>query len=136
MRFQLDAGQPMTEQLRTLSGIVQNLKDVAQDIHEDEQILKVIRTLPDTDFLRNFSQVMAHNDSIKTFEVISKHLKIEDEKILSRPNVALVAKGCKPKGKRPFCDEQVKKDPRAPQNSQLGKGIAKKQEIRAMETGI
>jgi len=88
----------------------------------------VIWALPDTDLWWNFSQVMAHNDNIKTFEAILKHLEMVDErkKSLAPPNVALVAKESKPKGKRPFHDKQAKKGPRTPQNSQPGKLIAKK----------
>jgi len=37
MQFQLDVGRPMTEQLRTLSGIIHDLNVVGQDIPEDEQ---------------------------------------------------------------------------------------------------
>jgi len=80
MQFQLDAGRPTTEQLRTLSGIVRDLKAAGQDIPEDEQALNVIRALPKTKLWENFSQVMAHNDNIKTFDAISKHLEMEDER--------------------------------------------------------
>jgi len=51
----------------------------------------------------------------------------EHQKSLAPPSVALVAKGSKPKGKKPFHGKLFKKDQHAPQNSQLGKGIAKKQ---------
>jgi len=47
MQFQLDAGRPMTKQLRTLSGIVRDLKAAGQGIPEDEQALNVIRAVPD-----------------------------------------------------------------------------------------
>jgi len=75
---------------------------------------------------------MAHNDNIKTFQKIPKHLEMEDErqKSFAPPNVALVAKGSKPKGKRPFRGKQAKKGPHSPQNSRPGKGIAKKQEAK------
>jgi len=45
---------------------------------------------------------MAHNDNVKTFDVVSKHLEMEDErqKSLAPPSVALVAKGGKMKGRR------------------------------------
>jgi len=61
----------MTEQLRTLSGIVRDLKAADRDILEDEQALNGIPALPDTDLWRNFSLVMDHNDNIKTFKAIS-----------------------------------------------------------------
>jgi len=45
---------------------------------------------------------MAHNKNLKNFDAISKHLEMEEErkKLLIPPNVALVAKGSKPKGKK------------------------------------
>jgi len=47
--------------------------------------------------------------------------------------VALVAKGSKPKGKRPFRGKQAKKGQHASQNSQPEKGIAKKQKAKGNE---
>ena len=41
--------------------------------------------------------------------------------------MAFVAKDSNPKGKRPFRCKQAKKGPRAPQNSRLKTGVAKKQ---------
>ena len=99
----------MTEQLRTLSGIVCDLKAAGQDIPEDEQALNVIRALPKTKLWENFSQVMAYNDNIKTFDAVWKHLEMEDvrQKALAPPSVALVARAGKTKGKRPFRGKQV-----------------------------
>jgi len=59
---------------------------------------------------------MAHNDNIKTFDTISKHLEIEDErqKSVAPPSVALVAK----------------KGQHAPQSCRPGKGVAKKQKAK------
>jgi len=55
MQFQLDAGRPLTEQLRTLSGIVCDFKVAVQNIPEDEQVLNVSQALPQTKFWENFS---------------------------------------------------------------------------------
>jgi len=51
-------------------------------------------------------------------------------KSLAPPSVALVAKRSKPKCKRPFRGKLAKKGKHAPQNSRLGKGIAKKQKTK------
>jgi len=48
MQFQLDVGRSMTKQLRTMSGIVRDLKAAGQDIPKDEQVLNVIWALPET----------------------------------------------------------------------------------------
>ena len=79
----------MTEQLQTMSGIIQDFKGAGQAILEDEQAMNVIRALPDTNLWRNFSLVMAHHNNIKTFNAILKHLKMKGErqKLLSPPSV-------------------------------------------------
>ena len=81
---------------------------------------------------------MAHNESITTFDAILKHLKMEDEqqKSLAPPSVALVANEGKSKGKRPFRGKLAKKGQHAPQSSRPGKGMAKKQKAKAMETRV
>jgi len=88
--------------------------------------------LPDTDLRQNFSLVMAHNNNIKTFKAISKHLELEGERQKSRapPSVALVAKESKPEGKSAFYAKQATKGPHTPQNSRPGKGIAKKHKAK------
>ena len=130
MQFQLVVDRPMIEQLWTLSGIVQDHKAASQDIPEDELALNVIRALPDTELWQNFSQVMVHNENIKTFDAILKHLKMEDErkKSLAPLNMALISK--ESKGKRPFHGKQAKKGPCTPQNSRPRKGTAKKQKAK------
>ena len=112
--------------------IVWDLKAVGQDIPEDEQALIMIWGLPDTDLRQNFSLVMAHNNNIKTFKAISKHLELEGERQKSRapPSVALVAKESKPEGKSAFYAKQATKGPHTPQNSRPGKGIAKKHKAK------
>jgi len=57
---------------------------------------------------------------------------MEDECYKSQAplSVALVAKGSKPNGKRPFRGKLAKEGQHAPQNSRLGKGIAQKQKTK------
>ena len=62
-----------------MGGILRDLKAVSQDVPEEEQVLNVIRALPDTEHWQSFSLIMVHNKSIKTFEAISEDLKMEDE---------------------------------------------------------
>ena len=61
-----------------------------------------------------------------------KQPEIEDEwqKSLAPPSVALIAKGGKSKGKKPFHGKQAKKGQHASQISRPGKGIAKKQNAK------
>ena len=60
----------------------------------------MIQTILDIDHCQSFKLIMTHNENIKTFEVVSKHLEMEHERLKSFPssNVELVAKGSGPKG--------------------------------------
>jgi len=51
-----------------MSGMVCDLKE--------ELVLNMIRALLDTKRWESFKLVMAHNENIKTFEIISKHPEI------------------------------------------------------------
>ena len=75
----------MVEQLWTMSGMIRDLEATGQHIPVEEQALNVIQALPDADLWWSFSLVMAYNDNIKTFEAISKHLEMEDERQKSLP---------------------------------------------------
>jgi len=45
MKFKLNIGQPMIEQLRTMCGIVRDLNAIGYDITKEEQALNVIQAL-------------------------------------------------------------------------------------------
>jgi len=60
----------------------------------------------------------------------------ERQKSLAPPSVALVAKGSKPKGKRPFHGKQAEKGPRAPQKSRPGNEFPKSKGLSVMEIRI
>jgi len=78
---------------------------------------------------------MTHNENIKTFEAISKHLEMEEDHIhiYAPPNVAFITKGCGPRGKKPNCGKKPKKGPHPSQNSRPKGGYAKKH--KANSTG-
>ena len=107
--------------------------NTGQDIPEDEQALNVIRVLPKTKFWKNFSQVMAHNDNIKTFDAISKHLEMKDErqKSLAPPFVALAVRESEPKGKKAFLWQTCQERSVCRSKLPTSKGIAKKQKAKS-----
>jgi len=83
---------------------------------------------------------MAHNENIKTLDSISKQLEIEDEhqKSLVPPNVALITKGRKYKGKKAFLwqtsqERYVNVPLKTPD---LGKVLPRSRRLRAMGTRI
>jgi len=70
---------------------------------------------------------MTHSEHIKTFEAISKHLKMEEECLnYMRLLVWHVAKGSSRKGSKSYRAKKSKKGPRPPQNSLSNGGTAKK----------
>ena len=75
---------------------------------------------------------MAHNDHINTFEAISKHLEMEEERLkqYAPSSMAFVAKGSGPKGRKPYCGKKPKKGHRPPQNSRSNAGTAKKHKAK------
>jgi len=85
-----------------MSAMVQDLKAVGQEVSEEEQVLNVIRALPnDNEHWKSFKVFMTHSEHTKTFEAISKHLEMEEErlKLYLPPSVAFVVKGLGPKGR-------------------------------------
>ena len=98
----------------------------------------MIRALPKTKLWENFSQVMVHNDNIKTFDAVSKHLEMEDERerALAPLSVALVAKGGKSKGKRTFVASRPRKVSMPLKALELGKVWPRSRRLRPMETRV
>ena len=75
----------------------------------------------------SFKLILVHNENIQTFEVILKHLEMEQKciKAYVHSNVAFVAIGNKPKDSGPYHGLKSKKGPYHPQPRSKG-GIAKK----------
>jgi len=89
----------------------------------------------DDEHWKSFKVFMTHSEHIKTFETISKHLKMEEEhlKLYVPPSVAFVAKGSGPKGRKPYRGKKPKKGPRPPHNSRSNVGATKKQKAKGHE---
>ena len=67
---------------------------------------------------------MTHNENIQTFEAISKHLEMEEDRLkaYTPSNVVFVAKGNGPKGNNPCRGEKPKKGPHLPHENSRSKG--------------
>ena len=81
---------------------------------------------------------MAHNNNIKTFEMISNPLKIEDErqKSLAPPSVELVSKEVGVRAKGPIMENRPRKVHILFKTLDLGKVLPRSIRLRAMETRI
>jgi len=126
----MNSSRTVVEHLRIMSDIIRDLKATGKDISEGEQVLNVIQALLDEP--RHWEQVktvLTHSDHLKTFGQIQSHLEMEEEhlKIFGTSNVALVAKGNRPKGNKNTKGRQFKRGCRPPQKGRLKAGVAKKQ---------
>ena len=80
MQYTIDSNRSIPEHLRTMSAMVRDLKAAGQEVSEQEQVLNMIRALPnDNEHWKSFKVFMAHSEHINTFEEISKHLVMEEE---------------------------------------------------------
>jgi len=103
MQYKMDSSQTTTEHLRIMGGIICDLKAIGKDIFEGEQVLNVIRALPDKpEHWNHVKMVLIHADHLRTFAKIQSHLEMEEEhmKMFGPPDVALVAEGNRPKGNK------------------------------------
>jgi len=118
-----------------MSVMVQDIKATGQDVSEEEQVLNVIMALPnDNEHWKSFKVIVTNSEHIKTFEAISKHLEMKEEriKIYAPPTVAFVAKGSGSRGRKPYHGKIPKKGPHPPQNSHPN-GTAKKYKAKGNE---
>ena len=93
----------------------------------------MIRALPnDNEHWKSFKVFMAHSEHINTFEAISKHLEMEEErlKLYAPPSVTFVAKGLGPRGRKPYCSKKPKRGSHPPQNSCSNCGTPKKHKAK------
>ena len=103
MTYTIDSSRSITEHVRSLQAMLRDLKAAGVDISEREQWMNVLRALlTEDDRWKPFINVMTHNENIKNFAEITKHLELEDEllKACAPPPVALVARVDRAKGNK------------------------------------
>ena len=69
----------MKQHLRDMSNMIMELKSVGHALYDEQQVQAVIRSLPHS--WEHMKVNMTHNENIKTFADISRHLKLEDERL-------------------------------------------------------
>ena len=69
----------MRQHLREMSNMIRELNYVGHTLTDEQQIQAVIRSLPNS--WENMKINMTHNDNMKTFDDISRHVKLEDERL-------------------------------------------------------
>uniref|UniRef100_A0A1J3IMV5 Retrovirus-related Pol polyprotein from transposon TNT 1-94 n=1 Tax=Noccaea caerulescens TaxID=107243 RepID=A0A1J3IMV5_NOCCA len=69
----------MRQHLRIMSNMIRELKNAGQTMTDEQQVQAVLRSLPESwDHMR---MQMMHNVNVKTFEDLSRHLELEDERL-------------------------------------------------------
>ncbi|ESQ50057.1 hypothetical protein EUTSA_v10002214mg, partial [Eutrema salsugineum] len=71
--------QSMRQHLRIMSNMIRELKNAGQIMSNEQQVQAVLRSLPES--WDHMKIQMTHNENVKTFEDISRHLELEDERI-------------------------------------------------------
>ncbi|XP_026395085.1 uncharacterized protein LOC113289877 [Papaver somniferum] len=101
MKFEVyrkDLKHSMTEHLRTMSSMIHDLKSARNVLTDEQQVLVVIRSLPDS--WVHMKQILTHNEGIKNFSDISRHVELEAERQEATRVASLYAQGeRKPQGK-------------------------------------
>jgi transposase InsO family protein len=86
-----DPKHTMTEHLRTMSGMIRDLKAARNVLTDEQQVQAVIRSLPNSWI--SMKQIMTHNENIKNFADISRHMELEAECQEETKSAALIAHG-------------------------------------------
>ena len=71
--------QSMRQHLRVMSNMIRELRTAGQIMSDEQQVQAVLRSLPES--WDHMKIQMTHNDNVKTFEDISRHLELEDERL-------------------------------------------------------
>ena len=93
LKFEVFRKEPkttMTEHLRTMSSMIRELKSAGHLLTDEQQVQAVIRSLPDS--WVHMKQIMTHNENIKNFADISKHVELEAERQEATRITAMMAK--------------------------------------------
>ncbi|XP_044503424.1 uncharacterized protein LOC123224005 [Mangifera indica] len=73
--------KPMKQHLREMPNMIIELKKAGHDLTDEQQVQVVIRSLPDS--WEHMKVNMTHNDNIRTFDDIARHLELEAERLES-----------------------------------------------------
>lgn len=123
--YRKDPKHSMTEHLRRMSSMIRELKSAGNVLSDEQQVLAVIRSLHDSWVRTN--QILTHNESIKNFSDISRHVELEAERQEATRVATLYAQGeRKPKGKRMNNSQRDAEKAEKPSKRRRGKRAGKR----------
>jgi hypothetical protein len=87
--------------LKVMSSMIRELKVAGNQLTDEQHVQAVIRSLPSS--WEAMSQNLTHNEKIKTFDDVSRHLELEVEslKAIKRNSFAYLAKSSSRRAYRP-----------------------------------
>ena len=88
-QYVMDSKHSIAEHLRTMSALIRDLKAAGNNLSDEQQVTAVIRSLPEPTW-GQMKLVLTHSENIKTFADISRHLKLEAERIGEHQNTFLI----------------------------------------------
>ena len=141
--YKMRSDHTMKEHLRAMSTMIHELKSAGNNLTDEQQVQAVIRSLPNS--WENMSQNLTHNENIKDFDDVSRHLELEAERLeAAKPNhTAYVAdsgsrKASRPKRKKSkngVAAGQIKKVSGTSQRSKRGKRGKNKSKLECFNCG-
>ena len=92
--------------LRAMSSMIRELKSTGNNLTDEQQVQAVIRSLPSS--WETMCQNLTHNENIKTFDDVARHLELEAERLEAAKPISSVhmaktssCKASRPKRKQP-----------------------------------
>jgi hypothetical protein len=83
--YKMRSDHTMKQHLRVMSSMIRELKTAGNQLTDEQQVQAVIRSLPSS--WEAMSQNLTHNENIKTFDDVSRHLELEAERLeAAKPN--------------------------------------------------
>ncbi|KAM7465477.1 hypothetical protein LguiB_013039 [Lonicera macranthoides] len=77
--YKMRSNTPMKQHLRQMSTMIRELKAAGNNLSDEQQVQAGIRSLPDS--WEHMRVNMTHNENIKTFDDLARHLELEAERL-------------------------------------------------------
>ena len=76
----------MRQHLTVISNMINELRAVGHDMIDEQQVQVVIHSLPSS--WKHIRVNLTHNDNIKTFDDVARHVELEEDRLLAEKQVS------------------------------------------------
>ena len=104
--YKMRSEHTMKQHLMAMSFMIRELKSAGNNLTDEQQVQTVIRSLPSS--WETMCQNLTHNENIKTFDDVARHLELEAERLETAKPISSVhmaktssCKASRPKRKQP-----------------------------------